>query len=255
MKLRSMRSKSDKRHFLSSQTGRRLDLEAALRGTVGDINFICKDGKIVEFHSDILVHISPLYRRIIRENHQGNLWISKDSKMYFSLDYEEKLVADVFNSLYTKQSFNVDNMTEISELLEAFGIDDSNFVVDRKKVDDEDSQIVDVISTMIEDYNIQETSVNDIAEMLMTSFNDADDFLKNIELPEDKPESSDENLLSEPNDNLEGDKKSAESKEEISKPVKRRKMNLTTFVILIKCLVFITLYMLILGSHVHFMKL
>ena len=46
----------------------RVDLSQFLETVPGDLVFICREGKILEFHSEVLVTISPVIREILKDS-------------------------------------------------------------------------------------------------------------------------------------------------------------------------------------------
>ena len=94
-----------------------------------------------------------------------------------------------------------ENRADVTDLLEALKISPSNFSTaenEDKVSEDDDSAIVDVISTLMDEFNVNpDQSENDLTEMLMTTLDES--FLKEIDNPFEANTSL-ENLLIEATD-------------------------------------------------------
>ena len=183
----------------------RLDINGGYFSTPGDVVFICNDGKFVECHSEILLSFSQVIRNIWRENSFMNIspFLSKEFKLFITLNFESSSLSSLLDMIYFQKKLVVkkDNRADVTDLLEALKISPSNFSTtenEDKVSEDDDSAIVDVISTLMDEFNVNpDQSENDLTEMLMTTLDES--FLNEIDNPFEANTSL-ETLLIEPTD-------------------------------------------------------
>ena len=195
--------KSKKR--MAKDCPERLDINGGYFSTPGDVVFICSDGKFVECHSEILLSFSQVIRNIWRENSFMNIspFLSKEFKLFITLSFESSSLSSLLDMIYFQKKFVVkkDNRADVTDLLEALKISPSNFSTtenEDKVSEDDDSAIVDVISTLMDEFNVNpDQSENDLTEMLMTTLDES--FLNEIDNPFEANTSL-ETLLIEPTD-------------------------------------------------------
>ena len=130
-------------------------------------------------------------------------FLSKEFKLFITLNFESSSLSSLLDMIYFQKKFVVkkDNRADVTDLLEALKISPSNFSTtenEEKVSEDDDSAIVDVISTLMDEFNVNpDQSENDLTEMLMTTLDES--FLNEIDNPFEANTSL-ETLLIEPTD-------------------------------------------------------
>ena len=207
----------------------RVDLSQFLETVPGDLVFICREGKILEFHSEVLVTISPMIREILKDSFVNSYFLPKDYKSYISLDFDKEIVLNIMNSIYERSNLIVtdENSNDVSSVFEALGLDASMFSPSSGRIGkDEDAAIVDVISNLMDEYNVNPNqSEQEMTEMLMTTLDE--NFINEINSTLDGS-STLETLLVEPIDEItEGNHLNEELTKENSEVAKKRKIKPT----------------------------
>ena len=110
---------------------------------------------------------------MLKENVANSLYLPKDFKIYISIDFDEKILVNIMNSIYNRSNLKVtdENSRDVSSFFEALGLDASMFSPSNgTNGKDEDAAIVDVISNLMDEYNVHPNqSEQEMTEMLMTT--------------------------------------------------------------------------------------
>lgn len=146
-----------------------------------DVLLICKEGKIVETHSEILMNVSPVMKEVLQTSDRNySLYLSKDFKIYMSLEFNEVTVRSFIRSLSQNRKLRVseENVEELSALIEALGVYGHSYEFSKEtrshsgREEEEDEAIVDAISNLMDEFNVNPEQ-SDLAEMLMTTLDES----------------------------------------------------------------------------------
>ena len=151
------------------------NLSEEIRATQGDVVFICQDGKPVEVHSEILLMVSPMLRKILHGTLQTSFLVPKDFKIFISVEFNSKMLLTLLDMICHQKTKVIakDQIEEFWSLVAALRISDTQFVQAEQTPDTEDDAIVDLIHDLMEEYNVHNETPDDLAEMMMTSIDES----------------------------------------------------------------------------------
>merc|ERR1712098_35309 len=137
----------------------------------------------------------------------NSYFVPKDFKIYINVDFSESLLSSLMNSIYFKSSLSISGKQyeEFGSLLISLGISD-NLIEVSDNVDitndiDEDAAIVNVISSLMDDFQASPARAErSMTEMLMTSIDE--NFINDMNENTDAVNSSIETILTEPRDGV-----------------------------------------------------
>merc|ERR1719341_1994259 len=140
---------------------------------------------MLAYHSEIVASLSSVVRNILKLENLGSakLFTPKNSQIYITLaEVNPITLRIIMDSIYTCDVINFSsfNSVGIQSIIKLLGISEELFnVAEVGLADVEDSQIVDVISDLMEEFNTNpQQSEKDLQEMLVNNLGDG--FLANI---------------------------------------------------------------------------
>jgi len=140
---------------------------------------------MLAYHSEIVANLSSLVRNILKLENFGslNLFTTKNSQIFITLaEVNPITLRIIMDSIYTRDVINFSsfNSVGIQSIIKQLGVSEELFsVAEVGQADVEDSQIVDVISDLMEEFNTNpQQSEKDLQEMLVNNLGDG--FLTNI---------------------------------------------------------------------------